>query len=139
MAAPDVNAKALQKALDGGKCNFARVITGCWKQWHPGMKLQRCDIFNVGKNVYTVFPMPLGTNEYVSMTAPAHKHGAWKSPEGINFLFLQDDGESRTDFNFFDPDGKGTLTLRGNQAHRHVKVHAPGAIRISGDTPFEKK
>jgi 23S rRNA (uracil1939-C5)-methyltransferase len=82
---------------DGGKCNFARVITGCWKEWHPGMKLQRCDIFNVGKNVYTVFPMPLGTNEYVSMTAPTHKHGVWKSPEGINFLFLQDDGETRAD------------------------------------------
>ena len=237
---------------DGGKCNFARVITGCWKQWHPGMKLQRCDIFNVGKNVYTVFPMPLGTNEYVSMTAPTHKHGVWKSPEGINFLFLQDDGEtradirnvtfrnirmnckrsiacywencewarlvhpeippkdypvidirvenvvktapdaivagnasadivfdnvksekgpilsmwrwsssvqgtplyatvhnitvtncvfdgeSRMDFNFFDPDGKGTLTLRGNRTHRPVKVRAPSGIRVSGDTPFEK-
>jgi polygalacturonase len=49
------------------------------------------------------------------------------------------DGESRMDFNFFDPDGKGTLTLRGNQAHRPVKVRAPGGIRISGDTPFEKK
>ena len=48
------------------------------------------------------------------------------------------DGESRMDFNFFDPDGKGTLTLRGNQARRPVKVRAPGGIRISGDTPFEK-
>ena len=48
-----MNAAALQRALDGGKCNFARVITGSWKQWHPGMKLQRCDIFNVGKNVYS--------------------------------------------------------------------------------------
>jgi len=43
------------------------------------------------------------------------------------------DGKSRMDFNFFDPDGKGTLTLRGNQAHRPVKVRAPGGIRISGE------
>ena len=35
--------------------------------------------------------------------------------------------------------GLGTLTLRGNQAHRPVKVRAPGGIRVSGDTPFEKK
>ena len=48
------------------------------------------------------------------------------------------DGESRMDFNFFDPDGKGTLTLRGNQAHRPVKVRVSGDICISGDTPFEK-
>ena len=39
---------------------------------------------------------------------------------------------------FFDLDGKGTLTLRGNQARRPVKVRASGDIRISGDTPFEK-
>ena len=32
------------------------------------------------------------------------------------------------DFNFFDPDDRGTLTLRGNQAQRPVKVRAPGGI-----------
>lgn len=82
---------------EGGRCNFARVITGCWKEWHPGMKLQRDDIFTIGKNVYTVHPMPLGTNEYVSSTPPAHTHGVWKSPEGINFQFIQADGERRAD------------------------------------------
>ena len=82
---------------EGGKYNFGRVITGCWKEWHPGMRLQRCDMLKVGMNVYTVYPMPLGTNEYISMTAPTHKHGVWKSPEGIKFLYLQDDGETRAD------------------------------------------
>jgi len=186
------------------------------------------------------------------MTAPTHKHGVWKSPEGINFLFLQDDGEtradirnvtfrnirmnckrsiacywencewarlvhpeippkdypvidirvenvvktvpgaivagdasadivfdnvksekgailttwrarqgvrgtplyatvhnitvtncvfdgeSRMDFNFFDPDGKGTLTLVGNQAQRPARIRASGDIRISGNTPYRK-
>ena len=83
--------------MAGGKCNFARVITGVWTDWHKGMLLQRGDIFRVGKNVYAVHPMPLGTNEYVSLTAPTHTHGVWKSPEGIQFQFLQNDGETRAD------------------------------------------
>ena len=83
--------------LPGGKCNFARVITGAWVQWHPGIRLQRNDLCNVGNNVYGVTPMPLGTNEYVSLTMPTHTHGVWKSPEGINFLFLQSNGVSRVD------------------------------------------
>ncbi len=83
--------------LAGGRCNFARVITGVWTDWHTGMRLQRGDIFRVGKNVYAVHPMPLGTNEYVSLTAPAHTRGVWKSPEGINFQYLQNDGETRAD------------------------------------------
>ena len=81
----------------GGKCNFIRVIPGSGKEWHPGMKLQRNDIFTVGRNVYCVWPMPVSSKEYVSLTAPTHAHGAWKSPEGINFLFLQDNGETRAD------------------------------------------
>ena len=81
----------------GGERNFIRVITGCWKEWHSGMKLQRNDIFKVGKNVYCVYPMPLSAKEYVSLTAPTHTHGVWESPEGISFLFLQDDGETRAD------------------------------------------
>ena len=48
------------------------------------------------------------------------------------------DGESRMDFNFFDPDGKGTLTLCGNQAHRPARVRASGDIRISGNTPYRE-
>lgn len=83
--------------LAGGKCNFARVITGVWTDWHTGMRLQRGDIFRVGQNVYAVHPMPLGTNEYVSLTAPTHTRGVWKSPEGIQFQYLQNDGETRAD------------------------------------------
>jgi len=82
--------------LPGGKCNFARLISGCWRDWHDGMKLMRGDIFRHGKNVYSVY-MPLGLTRYVSHTPPTHTHGLWQSPEGIKFLFLQDDGETRAD------------------------------------------
>ncbi len=82
--------------LPGGKCNFARLISGCWMDWHDGMKLMRGDIFRHGKNVYSVY-MPLGLTQYVSHTPPTHTHGLWESPEGIKFLFLQDDGETRAD------------------------------------------
>jgi len=82
---------------DGGKCNFARVITGVWTQWHPGMKLQRDDIVLAGQNVYAVHPHPVSTNEFVAVTKPTHTHGVWQSPEGINYQFLHADGCSRAD------------------------------------------
>jgi len=99
---------------DGGKYGFARVAAGCWKEWHPGMRLQRCDILKVGMNVYAVYPMPLGTNEYISMTAPTHKHGVWKSPEGIKFQYLQDDGETRADVK--------------NVTFRNIRMECPRSI-----------
>jgi len=75
------------------------VIAGVWKDWHPGMMLQRNDAVRVGKNVYAVSPMPLatGTNEIASFTAPTHLDGVWKSPEGINFMFVQSNGVCRAD------------------------------------------
>ena len=81
----------------GGACNFARVITGAWTDWYPGMPLQRGDICVVGTNVYTVAFAQLSTNETVSYTAPTHTRGVWTSPEGIPFLFLQGDGTRRAD------------------------------------------
>lgn len=88
--------------LPGGTCNFARCITGVWQDWHKGVRLQRNDLVRVGRNIYCVYPMPLCLEsntppEYVSMTAPTHAHGVWKSPEGINFQFMQDDGNVRAD------------------------------------------
>ena len=61
------------------------------------MRLQRNDIVRSGNNVYAIYPMPLSTNEIVSMTGPAHTNGVWRSPEGINFQFLQSDGATRAD------------------------------------------
>lgn len=81
----------------GGSCNFVRVIAGSWLDWHPGMKLQNRDIVRVGRNVYGIHPMPVSTNEFVSLTAPSNTCGVWKSPEGINFLWLQADGQTRAD------------------------------------------
>ena len=75
----------------GGKCNFARVITGAWTDWHPGMKLQRADIFAHKGYTYIIYPAPLGRNETVSMTPPEHHKGLWKSPEGLNVFCLQRD------------------------------------------------
>ena len=75
----------------GGECNFARVITGGWTDWHPGMKLQRADIFAHGGYTYIVYPAPLGRNETALMTPPTHRKGLWKSPEGLNIICLQPD------------------------------------------------
>ena len=81
----------------GGHCNFARVITGAWMEWHKGMPLQYRDIFKIGKDVYSVYPGHVSTNEVVSLTPPSHKSGVWTSPEGINFCHLQSDGCCRAD------------------------------------------
>lgn len=92
--------------LPGHNCNFSRVISGAWVDWQPGMKLQRNDLVRVGKNIYCVWPMPRKSVpdvpyekgvEYVSNTRPTHSHGVWKSPEGINFQYMQNDGNVRAD------------------------------------------
>jgi len=101
----------------GGHCNFARVITACWKDWYPGIRVQRDDLFRFGKSVYFVHPMPLSTNEYVSLTAPTHRKGVWKSPEGINWVFLQDDGETRADIR--------------NVVFRNIEMNSARAISCS--------
>lgn len=89
--------------LPGGNWNFARVITGVWTDWHKGMRLQTDDMVRVGKRIYCVWPMPRKRLEdgkpveWESDTMPTHASGVWKSPEGINFQFLQDDGNVRAD------------------------------------------
>jgi len=79
------------------KGEVGRLITGSWPDWHPGIMLQRCDILRAGQNVYGVFPMPFVTNEIASLTMPTHTHGVWKSPEGINFCFLQSNAVTRAE------------------------------------------
>ena len=81
----------------GGRCNFARVITGAWMEWHKGMPLQFRDIFTIGREVYSVYPGKVSTNEVVSLTPPSHTNGVWTSPEGINFFHCQSDGCRRAD------------------------------------------
>ena len=81
----------------GGHCNFARVITGAWMEWHKGMPLQFRDIFAIGKEIYSVYPGKVSTNEIVSLTPPSHTNGVWTSPEGINFFHVQSDGCRRAD------------------------------------------
>ena len=89
--------------MPGGRWNFVRVITGVWTDWQKGMRLQTDDLVRVGKRIYCVWPMPRGRqedgapHEWTSDTMPTHGSGVWKSPEGINFQFLQDDGNIRAD------------------------------------------
>jgi len=74
-----------------GHCNFSRILTGAWTDWHAGMRLQRGDTVRCGKNLYRV-AMPLGTNEFVSLEAPSHTRGTWTDKTGLKFWFMQDDG-----------------------------------------------
>lgn len=89
--------------MPGGRWNFIRVITGVWMDWHKGMRLQADDMVRVGNRIYCVWPMPRkrlesgAPIEWRSDTMPTHAFGVWKSPEGINFQFLQDDGNVRAD------------------------------------------
>jgi len=74
-----------------GHCNFSRILTGAWTDWREGIRLQRGDTVRCGKNLYRVV-MPLGTNEYVSLEAPAHARGIWADKSGLRFLYMQSDG-----------------------------------------------
>ena len=74
-----------------GTCNFCRILTGAWTDWHAGMRLQRGDTVRCGMNLYRVV-MPLGTNEYVSQEAPAHTGGMWVDKSGLKFWYMQNDG-----------------------------------------------
>lgn len=77
--------------LEGGACNFVRVLTGAVPDWHEGIVVRRGEPVRVGRRIYFV-EGPVSKQEYVSRTMPQHTHGSWKSPEGVSFLYLQDDG-----------------------------------------------
>ncbi|HOE60142.1 MAG TPA: hypothetical protein PLH01_07025 [Kiritimatiellia bacterium] len=72
-----------------GRCNFSRILTGAWTDWHKGIRLQRGDTVRCGKKLYRV-AMPRGTNEYVSLEAPTHTRGIWTDATGLKFWFMQD-------------------------------------------------
>ena len=77
--------------LAGGRCNFVRVLTGAVPEWREGIVLRRGEPVRVGRRIYFV-QGPVSMKEYVSRTMPTHGHGTWTSPEGVTFLYLQDDG-----------------------------------------------
>ena len=74
-----------------GRCNFSRILTGAWTDWHKGIRLQRGDTVRCGSTLYRV-AMPLGTTEYVSEEAPSHTNGVWADASGLRFLHMQNDG-----------------------------------------------
>ena len=77
--------------LEGGTCNFVRVLTGAVPEWHEGIVVRRGEPIRVGNRIYFV-QGPVSKQEYVSRTMPQHTQGTWTSPEGVSFLYLQDDG-----------------------------------------------
>ncbi len=74
-----------------GRCNFSRILTGAWTDWHAGIRVQRGDTVRCGQSLYRVV-MPLGTNEYVSLEAPSHARGVWTDKSGLKFWYMQGDG-----------------------------------------------
>jgi len=89
----DVEDGLIENVTDDGHghCNFSRILTGAWTDWHAGMRLQRGDTVRCGQNVYRVLG-PLGTNEFVSLEAPAHTRGIWTDKSGLKFWYMQNDG-----------------------------------------------
>lgn len=77
--------------LPGGRCNFARILTGATPEWREGIVLQRGETVRAGRNVYFTW-MPVGTNTYVSTVMPTHTQGVWTDPNGLKFLYAQSDG-----------------------------------------------
>jgi len=77
--------------LPGGRCNFARVLTGGIPEWRKGIVLQRGEAVRHGQNVYFTW-MPVGTNTYVSTMPPTHTQGIWADPNGLKFLYAQSNG-----------------------------------------------
>lgn len=99
---------------------FGLVIASVWPDWHEGIRLQRNDMVRHGQNVYFVSPMPFSTNEYASVTPPVHTKGVWKSPEGISFTFMKNDGSNRADVR--------------NVVFRDIEVTNPNGLSIWWET-----
>lgn len=89
----DVEDGLIENVTDDGhgSCNFGRILTGAWTDWHAGMRLQRGDTVRCGQNLYRVLG-PLSTNEFVSLEAPAHTRGTWTDKSGLTFWYMQNDG-----------------------------------------------
>ncbi len=89
----DIEDGLIENVTDDGKgqCNFSRILTGAWTDWHKGIRLQRGDTVRCGRNLYGVV-MPLGTKEYVSLEQPSHTRGVWTDTSGLKFWFIVDNG-----------------------------------------------
>ena len=86
----DVEDGLIENVTDdgNGSCDFCRILTGAWTDWHEGMRLQRGDTVRCGQNFYRV-SMPVGRKEYVSLEAPTHTSGVWADKSGLKFLYMR--------------------------------------------------
>ena len=68
---------------------FCRIIAGAWKDWEPGMLVQKSDTVVSGGRIYRVKADPDGTFRK-SNTPPTHTHGT-EVLDGISWVLTQED------------------------------------------------
>lgn len=74
--------------------NFSRLLTGAWVDWHEGIRLQNGDTVRHGRHVYRILAT-FDTTQHESKTPPPHTSGAWRSPDGLTFVYNTSDGVDR--------------------------------------------
>ena len=77
--------------LDADKTTgyFCRILAGAWKDWEPGMVLQKSDTVVANNRLYRVNAPADGT-QYVSHQAPSHPQGT-AIVDGISWVMVQED------------------------------------------------
>ena len=68
---------------------FCRILAGAWKDWEPGIRVQKSDTVVSNSRLYRVSAKPDET-VYTSLTRPAHESGA-AVLDGITWEVVQDD------------------------------------------------
>lgn len=68
---------------------FCRILAGAWKDWEPGMEVQKSDTVVANNRLYRVKADADGM-VYTSKTEPSHESGT-VTLEGINWVRVQDD------------------------------------------------
>lgn len=68
---------------------FCRILAGGWRDWEPGIEVQKSDTVVSGGRLYRVFANPDGA-KYKSVTRPVHEAGA-QELDGIKWVMVQND------------------------------------------------
>jgi hypothetical protein len=68
---------------------FCRILAGGWREWEPGIVVQKSDTVISGGRLYRVFANP-DEKQYKSVTRPTHESGA-QELDGIKWVMVQND------------------------------------------------